>query len=317
MTKVKSKFSWVHTYLVFIVLLLLSGGMLIGVVFAYLSNHSQESDYQYIFWIIVLSALILLLVFSTLKVSKTISLTNQGIVLQTVFKRQEILWSEIKAIKLHGKENWLFTPQEATTFFLHNGKKVFIINALYRNTPLLKTALNTVKKQHLRGQPIDIQKLEQHKLKQTSQQMPNYPLTKYSGDFWFSINGIVIVLFTSMTLFWLIVLLITGGIGTSIFMSLSFLPAVLSARQLNYFYLGRYHLVVRNHVWRPYIKVYHLEDIEEVVFDSVGESSDGIRIITKDFKAAFFPAGSLREKNWIELVKALRKRKIKIRPKNF
>ncbi|HAS42312.1 MAG TPA: hypothetical protein DCS93_17675 [Microscillaceae bacterium] len=317
MTKIKSKFSWVHTYLIFSLLFLLYVGMLIGVIFAYLSSNVQKPAYQYILWIIVLIVLTGLFVLSSLKIFRTITITNQSIVLRTVFKRQEILWSEVKALKLHGKENWLFTPQEATTFFLHNGEKTFFLNSLYRNTSLLKLALNTIKKQYLRNQPMDIQKLEQYKLEQFSQKTPNYPMTGYSGNFWLTINGIGLIFFFVATLFWLMVLLIGRDIEIGLFVFFSFLPMALFARQLNYFHLGKHHLVIKNHIWKPYTRIYHLDDIEEVVFDSVGNSSDGLRVITKDFKSVFFPAGSLRPGTWQKLEKALRKRKIRIRPKYF
>jgi len=313
MAKIKSKFSWVHVYLTFIVLLFIYGGMLAGVIFAYFS--SDLDVYQYIFWIVLLSVLFVLSMLSFFKMAKTITITNQSIVLRTVFKRQEFHWTEIKAIQLHGKEDWLFSLQEATTLFLKNGKKFFFLNKLYRNTPLIKSALNTVKRQGLRGKSIDIENLKQHSLKKRSQKMPNYSLTKYSGNFWWTINGVTLLIFLSFWVFSFWLLLNNNVVFGGLLLIWCFIFGILAilVYQLNYFYVGKHHLVVRNHIWRPYTQVYHLEDIEEVVFDSIGYNMNGLRVITKDFKSSFFPAESLSDKTWKKLKKALRKRKVEIR----
>ena len=254
---------------------------------------------------------------SLLKILKIIVITNQGIHIQSAFKNQEILWADIKAIRLLGKESWWFQSVEATTLFLHSGEKVVIINALYRNMPLLKTTLNTVKRKYLRGEIFNVENLLYHKLQPIKVNLSDGEFDEYKGDSFFSLNGFTLLMFLGIALWGLIILVVekqTNGVFLIIF---SFLFGGLAAYQLNYFLLGKDYLVVKNHIWIPYAKTYALADIEEVVFDSVGESSDGLRIITKDFVSTFYPAGSLRDKAWQKLAKELRKRKIKIRSKFF
>lgn len=314
-TKIRSKFSWVHGYLAFGFLLFIYVGMLLAVISTYLDTEPGESVHQEIFWIIILSILLTLFILSMLRTTKRITITSQSIIFRTIFKCQEIRWSEIRSIKLHGKEGWLWTPQEATTLFLHDGKKIFFLDALYRNTPLLKLALNRVKQQGHRVKDIDFQDLNHHQFQSGSSTLPNDPMTKYSGHFWFTFNGIGLMVSVVFLLVGLKLLLVDWNMIGTVILLFSFAFIVLIARHLNYFYLGRHHLVVRNHIWRPYVKVFHLNDIVEVVFDQVGNGSEGLRVITKDFKSKFFPAGSLERLTWQKIEKSFKKKKIKVRSK--
>ncbi|OJJ15162.1 hypothetical protein BKI52_39540 [marine bacterium AO1-C] len=312
MTKIKSKFAWrlIHTGLC--ILLLFAIGMLIEARSVYLS-----SQYKKCCLLIVLTIPIFWMLFLFLKTAKVITISNKSIILRTVFQRQEILWAKVKTTKLHGKEDLLYTPHEATTLFLQDGQKHFFSDILYRNTPLLKSVLNTVKTQHLKNQPIDIENIKPYQLKQTSKKMPDYPMTEHSGNFWSTVQGWVPMFFVVIKTIGLKMLLIDGNIEGILVMLLSLMPIAFVISELNYYYLGKHHLVVRNLIWKPYIKVYHLDDIEEVAFDSIGHGSNGLRVITKDFKSNFFPAGSLSLKTWQKLEKSLKKKKIRIRPKYF
>ena len=71
--------------------------------------------------------------------------------------------------------------------------------------------------------------------------------------------------------------------------------------------------VIRNHnvFWTK--KPYNIKDIKEVVFETQGKMPNCLRVITKDFRNKLYPAGTLRDNNWIALKDKLEGYKIKVR----
>jgi hypothetical protein len=83
--------------------------------------------------------------------------------------------------------------------------------------------------------------------------------------------------------------------------------------QLFYFELSANRLEIRNHIFWWYKKEYPLQNITGVVIGHVFRQSTHLRINTNNRKSRKFPAGSLREKNWTALGKALHHRHISVR----
>lgn len=83
--------------------------------------------------------------------------------------------------------------------------------------------------------------------------------------------------------------------------------------QMNYFGISEHYFVVKNHnfIWKE--KIYRLNNISEVVFETQGKMPNCLRIITKDFKYKLYPASTLCNETWLELKSALEKEGIKVR----
>ena len=82
---------------------------------------------------------------------------------------------------------------------------------------------------------------------------------------------------------------------------------------MHYFGLTKDYLVVRNHnfIWK--VKIFRLTDIKEVVFETQGKQPNCMRIITKDFRNKLYPAGTLRDKTWLEMKRQLESKGINVR----
>ena len=82
---------------------------------------------------------------------------------------------------------------------------------------------------------------------------------------------------------------------------------------LFYISVSSAHLVLRNHYLPGWRKIYRMEDIREIVFEQIGRSPNGLRVITKDFKSRLYFAGTLRDKTWFALKARLEELGVKVR----
>ena len=58
---------------------------------------------------------------------------------------------------------------------------------------------------------------------------------------------------------------------------------------------------------------YRLTDIHEVILEMPGKLPESARIVLKSYSTSLNPAGSLKTKDWIELMNDLEQRGVKIR----
>ena len=82
---------------------------------------------------------------------------------------------------------------------------------------------------------------------------------------------------------------------------------------MHYFGLSDKYLVIRNHI-NPFIfRVYRLDDIREVVYETRDKWPNSLRVITKKFNSRLFGAGTLLDKTWLEMKVYLESKQIKVR----
>jgi hypothetical protein len=74
---------------------------------------------------------------------------------------------------------------------------------------------------------------------------------------------------------------------------------------LYYFEIRDDELVIKHHNYFWVNRRYPLSDIREVVFETQHKWPNCLRVITTDFTTHLYPAGSLRDKHWLSLAKAL------------
>jgi hypothetical protein len=73
------------------------------------------------------------------------------------------------------------------------------------------------------------------------------------------------------------------------------------------------YLQVKNYLWFWKRTTYRLIDIKEVILEVPGRMSESARVVLKNYSSSLNPAGSLKNKHWIELMEDLEKRGIKVR----
>jgi hypothetical protein len=247
-------------------------------------------------------------------------ITTDGITFKTIFKTDFYSWSQIKEIQLTGKQPMRFLflsmPMEATSITVIDGTKKVVWADNYRNTPHLRTALNTVKQQLRVKQEVNLNQLSFVKAREAGTETIFHSYKEYRGDLLTSMNGILMF-------GWIVFILIMAFSKPNVILSnigallsISFATMAICGMmiyQLHYFAITDTQLIIKNHVWVWKNKVYQLDDIVEVAIETPHKRSTSLRVIDKNFNSKLYSAGTLRDNTWKELLNELVDRQITVR----
>ena len=218
--------------------------------------------------------------------------------------------NSIKDVMLTGKMPFRFIinfPMEGTAILFNNGRKKIFFDDMYSNSYEVKSFLEQVIINKQEFKTSTIKKVNKNKLQfENTELFKGNQFTSLRGISLWGLIGFFTVLAigkeTSMKL---------GGL---IFFSLlGVFWFVLHSWLMHYFELTRKFLIVRNHIFIWKMKIYDLSDIKEIVFETQGNQPNCMRIITNDFKNKLYPAGTLRDKTWLEMKKKLELKGIQVR----
>lgn len=238
----------------------------------------------------------------------TINFDDKRLTFKSAFDFFELNWSEIKKIQITGKVffRYIFLIPIEGTIIKTDDKEVVLYDSFLANPHLIKYALYTFYK--TKKFPNDF---KEKPVKSNETRFEKFILFK--GNAFLSFRGI---------LTWgLIILILLVPIINQPFPNRSFLPLatigilwlIFSSIFMHYFGLSDKYLVIRNHI-NPFIfRVYRLEDVREVVFETRDKWPNCLRVITKKFHSRLFGAGTLRDKTWLEMKVYLESKQIKVR----
>ena len=218
--------------------------------------------------------------------------------------------SDIKKVTLTGKRPFNYAinfPMEAATITFNNNETKYIFDDMYSNSWEIKSFLKQVvidKKDFFEPTEnvIDTDSLD-------SEHFETY-------------NGTVITSLRGISLWGLIgffaYMLLNNNKPTTTglviyFICFSSFWFLFHSYLMNYFQVSDNYFLVRNHNFFWTKKVYRITDIKEIVFETKGKMPNCLRVITKSFKNKLYPAGTLRDKTWLELKDKLGSYKIKVR----
>ena len=218
--------------------------------------------------------------------------------------------NSIKDVILTGKMPFRFIinfPMEGTAILFNDGRDKILFDDMYLNSYEVKSFLEQViiKKQQF--------KINEPK-KVTSSELRFENIEIFKGNQFTSLRGISLWGLFGVFTFMLIIKETNLKLGDVIFFCLfGTFWFVLHSWLMHYFGLTKDFLIIRNHnfIWREII--YNYSDIKEVVFESQGKQPNCMRVITNDFRNKLYPAGTLRDKTWLEMKKKLEVKGVKVR----
>jgi len=218
--------------------------------------------------------------------------------------------NSIKDVILTGKMPFRFIinfPMEGTAILFNDGRDKILFDDMYLNSYEVKSFLEQViiKKQQF--------KINEPK-KVTSSELRFENIEIFKGNQFTSLRGISLWGLFGVFTFLLIIKETNLKLGDVIFFCLfGTFWFVLHSWLMHYFGLTKDFLIIRNHnfIWREII--YNYSDIKEVVFESQGKQPNCMRVITNDFRNKLYPAGTLRDKTWLEMKKKLEVKGVKVR----
>lgn len=224
---------------------------------------------------------------------------------------QDIFYlKNIKDIALTGKMPFKFIityPMEGTALLFNDGTEKILFDDMYSNSSEIKLFLEqtVIKKQDFNHDSI--KEVSRNGLRFVKEET-------FKGNQFTSLRGISLWGLIGLFSFLLIskspipslgLLHFFGAFGTFWF--------ILHSWMMHYFGLTKDYLIVRNHnfVWKA--KIYRLVDIKEVVYETQGKQPNCMRIITNDFRNKLYPAGTLRDKTWLDLKDKLEAKGVTVR----
>ncbi|WP_295237210.1 hypothetical protein [Sediminibacterium sp.] len=276
----------------------------------FLNQWSSNYLYSKYYFILVISILIYFItvyvIYAYLRNAPRIKVNSNSI----TFNNEEFFWLDIAHIELVGKKRFPFLGKyymEATTLTFKNGINKVIFDDMYSNTWEIKSFIKMVV----------IDKIE-------FSELPNSSIVKeaLAFDFFDTFKGNQITSFRGICLWGFIGFFVFKAIisrtpvnieGMLFVFGFSLFWFIAFSYQMHYFQVSDNYFLVRNHNFNWKKKAYNINEIKEIVFETRGKMPNCLRVITNDFKYNLYPAGTLRDKNWLDLKDKLEKHKIKVR----
>ena len=241
-----------------------------------------------------------------IKNSPTIIVDNK----QISFNKETHYWTNVAEINLTGKQpfKYLFSfPMEGAMIIFKDGTVKYFFDDMYSNSWKVKSFIQQVvinKK--------DICKIETHQIDKNEIKFGNFEIFK--GNQFTSFRGIVL---WGLIGFFICMMFSKGTVppkGFFIFVGIfGTFWFIINSYLMHYFALSKTYFAIRNHnfIWR--IKIYKLDEIREIVFETQGKMPNCLRVITKDFRNKLYPAGTLQDKTWLQLKDKLELKGITVR----
>ncbi|HYG36997.1 MAG TPA: hypothetical protein VD908_00195 [Cytophagales bacterium] len=217
---------------------------------------------------------------------------------------------DIKDIILTGKMTFPYIikfPMEGTAILFNDGSKKILFDDMYSNSWQIKSFLEQVVINKQEYKPRLTTKVEGNAIQfETEDTFKGNQFTSLRGiSLWGLVGFFAFILFSKWKSPPIGLLILFGAIGTFWF--------VLHSWLMHYFELTKDYLIVRNHNFIWVTKIYPLSDIKEVVYETQGKQPNSMRVITKDFKNKLYPAGTLRDKTWLDLKDKLETKGVAVR----
>ena len=289
-----------------LVFLAMGLGMLIVYLKHSSSGHLKSKDQLMPFFSVGVFILAVYTVYKYYKNAPKIRLDNSTI----SFNDKTFAFSDLDHIDLTGKRSFPYLfgfPMEAATLKFKDGQTKYIFDDMYQNSWQLKSFLKQVvidKNDFAVQQPHNIDKSE----------LDSDYYDTFKGNQFTTLRGILLWGFIGFFTYTVLTSQKTHNTTSFlIYVIASIVWFLIHSLTMNYFEVSQNFLVIKNHnlLWRK--KAYRLSDIKEITFETQGKMPNCLRVITKDFRNKLYPAGTLKDKIWVELKDKLESCEIKVR----
>jgi len=209
-------------------------------------------------------------------------------------------WLSVEEVQLSAKESFtflfIFSQQlEATTISFNNGEKLILWEDMYQN-------LSDIREFLVRKVP---RKIKDAETKLSESKIRHIGRRRYAGNPYTSFNTLLIL---GCSL-WVFYGLIRSTHASSMFwlpIAMTLLFYLFFGTQMNYFIIDGDNFIIRNHYFFWKNKIIKLSDIREVTTETPYRRSRSLRILSGIYDSKLFGAGSLRDRNWDDLLKDLK-----------
>lgn len=297
-----------YTVLIFVFLFLSAlGTLFLFVSFDLLQKDSPETKNYFLpIFSIAFYFLAFSMVYAYLKNSPKISIDKHTI----TFGNERFYLKEIKQVILTGKMPFRLIirfPMEGTALIFNDGTERFFFDDLFSNSWEIKSFLEQTVIKKTEYIPPQIENIDSNAIRFEQ-------IETFKGNQITSLRGIMLWGLIGFFAFLLISKIQSSKIGFVIFFAvLGTFWFLFNSWLMHFFCITNDYFIVKNHnlVWLT--KIYRIKDIKEIVYETQSNQPNSLRIITKDFRNKLYPAGTLRDKTWLEMKSILEKKGVKVR----
>lgn len=269
-------------------------------------DNTETKNYFLPIFSIALYSLAFSVVYAYLKNSPKISIDKHTI----AFGNERFYLKEIKQVILTGKMPFRLIirfPMEGTALIFNDGTERFFFDDLFSNSWEIKSFLEQTVIKKTEYIPPQIEKVDSNSIR--FEQMETF-----KGNQLTSLRGIMLWGLIGFFAFLLISKVQSVTIGPVIFFTVfGTFWFLFSSWLMHFFCITNDYFIVKNHNFVWLTKIYRIEDIKEIVYETQSNQPNSLRIITKDFRNKLYPAGTLRDKTWLEMKSILEKKGVKVR----
>ncbi len=312
MKQITSKRHLIHFYAAILFAVLLSGGCGILFLLGYIDDYQNQIAKTKDQLLAIISCFLLFLAIYTIpriyKNAPVITLDAEKISFKSFGKVDTYYLKEISSLELTGKQPFPYLynfPLEGAQLLFHDGKVKFIFDSMYANSSLIKLHLQEV----VLGKKIQVNAL----LSTDSIILADELFTYFKGNQFTSFRGIFLWGLTGALVSIPLTQPTASPTGYLILAAITLFLFLLLSWFMHYFGVSENYLVIKNHTLPWINRLYSLADVREVVFEQEGKRPNCLRVITQDFKSKLYPAGTLKDKHWLNLKDVLEQRGIVVR----
>jgi hypothetical protein len=283
-------------------------------------NNNNSNDVTGIVLPILFLLYIIYIFIKLLNKFPELTISQNGIMLKSLFKNETYLWNEIKNIELSGKKQFgtfFNTPIEAVTFELENRKEKYFWIEQYSNSPHIRIILDRAKR-ILKNDSLNFKNLD-FKI-ETEVIVQEISITEqkevFNNNYLFSANGILFYGFIIFTLFMIFQnpkTIIQNYDKLFLISLVSLVLCAIFSSTMNFFIVTEKHLIVKNSIWYWKNDVYKIENIKEIIIEMPFRSPITLKIITNNYENKIYKASSLNTSTWQKLILYLENKKVNVR----
>ncbi len=226
------------------------------------------------------------------------------------FGNERFYLKEIKKVILTGKMPFKLIikfPMEGTALIFNDGTEKFFFDDLFSNSWEIKSFLEQTLIKKEEYIPSQVAKVDTNSIRfEMLEIFKGNQITSLRGiSLWGLIGFFALLIISKMKSLPIGVLIFFAIFGTFWVLFNSWL--------MHFFCITNDYFIVKNHnlIWLT--KIYRLKDIKEVVYETQSKQPNSLRIITNDFRNKLYPAGTLRDKTWLEMKSRLEMKGVKVR----
>lgn len=246
------------------------------------------------------------MVYAYWKNSPKISIDNQTI----TFGNDRFYLKDIKNIILTGKMPFRLIirfPMEGTALIFNDGTEKYIFDDLFSNSWEIKSFLEQTVIKKTEYIPNNIDKVDSDAIRFER-------FETFKGRQITSLRGILLWGLIGFFAFLLISKIQTAPVGFVIFFAVfGTFWFLFNSWLMHFFCITNDYFIIKNHNFVWLTKIYRIKDIKEIVYETQSKQPNSLRIITKDFRNKLYPAGTLRDKTWLEMKSRLEIKGVKVR----